>query len=877
MAENNQLTYSNVRDEQVLTEHLRTTVKNVLAKKAAKATTGSHLSVAKVLQAIRYQYSLTEQEIDHLWSCGYCRNSWEKFQVITRNATNPLPSSLRSHLIVEDSPVAFPDGTISFESCQFGRLELLRKHKRDEFFNIINLMAKRLVQYLRLNVSNDPNETIVLAAFGNVVKTIADRAAGIMATLSFKQVEAISVTDFEHPKFECERTAFIGAKCVCLCDVAHQGQLLQNMASEAQKVFNSNEWIHQVAIIKQIDETDTDLVDHQGLWIEEREQRYTFDEFMTMFPTREKDLRLFEPELSRSEDKQQENNLKSDLLTNYLLDRNAISINKQLHGNRYLFFIDGYQVLPSKIFQPCLPTLKLSSQIERVENYFYKKTAQVLKEAVGDHIDSLCIAYHERRNKSSSKIAKRLADILYQIFGVVVPTVGVGWSTGSIHTVTKQQGAMLSKSRSVLMVDGAFRTGDAMQSLYRSIANVVGPWTTINALTVVGTQSHIRILPDGADKSFSVHSILQFPLLPPIPRLSDCTKQVKESAIGMVSEMPEQGHLSRIREILLQYIATSENSTPDIAKELARKILGVTVENCHLSQIREPLIAHLGPLKGDDSCFADEFAEKLIHEISKYCHSSKISTFHIQDSLLRYLDALEEDEPEFARELARKIVHHVSNHSQFPQLQDSLSTYLDTLGTGEGSFGEVDTLDDEVAAMSCIRVVESSFSTISANAKKRNLNKVLVQLTARPEVISWLKFSLSQKRLKSTHKSHAVLILAALGKFDWLRSSTWVSASRKWFTSAELNGRWWAFPLTFLLLTERCISKVYSDFDPKEGISLLTSARNQLLEAAHASESFHLSPQLTFDEFEFLREYYNVPMIMIEVIDYCLGLLAKEI
>lgn len=849
-------------------------LKGAFSEKENKLTSGPHLSIAEILKSMRYQSSLSEQDMNHLWSCEHCRNNWELFQITTRNSTNPLPADISSFLIKHDTPVAFPDGTIAFESCQFGLLEELREAQPNQYYEIINTMAKRLVQYLRLNVSNDPCDTIVIAAFGNVVKTIADHAASIMSTLNFNQIEVVSVTDFEHPRFLCERTTFLGAKCVCFSDVAHQGQLLKNMAKEAQNVFSSNVWIHQVAVIKQIDEADTDLFDHQGLWVESREKRYSYDEFKVLFPEREKELVLFEPEVSSSEPQQSSEEATSALISNYLLERGAISINKRLHDNNYLFFIDGYKVLPSKTFQPCLPTLAEPNPVVHAERYFYKKTTNALKKAIGDHVDDLCIAYLERRNKRSSKIAKRLADILFQLYGVVVPIVGVGWSTGAIQTVTQQQVRVLSKSKSILMVDGAFRTGDAMQSLYRSIARIVGPWIPINALTVVGTKNHLRILPDGADTGFSVYSILQFPLLPPIPRLSDCSKRVKESAKKMVSELPEQGHLSRIRNLLTRYIDTSEDGVPDLAIDLARKMIYSTFGKPPLTKIRKSLLTHLSNLEDDEQLFATEFASKLIHEILNHCEPSQLSEYNIQESLLSFFDELEGDEPEYAKNLGRSVFEEIPKDSPLTLLRDGLLKYHVPFDSDGDSFGENCQFED---ALALYEHSEDGHATVQDNTtNKRKLDKVLVQLMARPQIVNWLNQSLSEKRLKSIHKAHAVLILAALGKFDWLQESTWVNASYKWLTSAKLKGRWWSFPLAFLLLTERCISESYSDYDHQKGIEILSSARKQLLLLAATVEPFYMSPQLTFDGFEKGMERYNVPMILIEVIDYCLSMLNSD-
>ncbi|QDV17742.1 hypothetical protein Pan153_23970 [Gimesia panareensis] len=860
------------------TDGLKNIFKDVFLENANKKESGSHLSIAKINRALRYQTLLTEQEIDHVWSCGHCRDSWEMFQVATRNATDPLPSGLRSKLLVDDSPILFPDGTISLESCQFGRLEQLRIEKPNEYFDIINIMAKRLVQYTRLNVSNNSTETIVLAAFGNVVKAIADHASGLMATLGFKQVEAISVTDFEHPKFECERATFVGAKCVCLCDVSHQGRLLKKMASEAQIVFSSKEWIHQLAIIKQIDESDTGFTDHQGLWIEKREQRYSYNDFITKFNARSKDLCLFEPELSRSEIKQQNivdtRSSSSKLMTSYFLERDAVSINKLLNDNRYLFFLDGYQILPSRTLQPSLPNLRLANPIERVENYFYKKTAQMLKNVIGENIHSLCIAFHERRNSCAGKIAERFSDILYQIYGVAVPTVAVGWAKGCLQTVTRQQVSMLSKSRSVLMVDGAFRTGDAMQSLYRSIAEVVGSRATIQGLTVVGSQSKVVIFPYGAEQEVHIHSILQFPLLPPIPRLSDCTKRVKESAKKIVSEMPEQGNLSRIRDLLLLYIDRSEDRVPDLAVELTKKLVNTTFKNRQLLDIRQSLLEYLDLVPEDELNFVEKFAGKLIHEFYKHGPSLRISA--IEDSLLSSFEALEEEEPEFAFELAGNIANKIPESCQFAQLREVLFIYLEKTNPNERNSVEYGSFEEGLFSSETIRTTKHKTFTVLGHAENRKLDKVLFQLKARPEVIKWLKSAPSQKKLKSAYKAHSVLILAALGEFNWLGDSTWVTASQKWFTSAKLEGRWWAFPIVFLLLTERCLSHSYSEFNSEFGIKHLLSARNQLLRINHTSKSFHSSHQLTFDGFEQPKDFYHVPMIMIEVINYCLDLLEPK-
>ena len=483
----------------------------------------------------------TDREANHLTECLLCDAKLiASHEKSVRLRPRPIPAPLLNAVRVKGECVAFPDGTFSDVSFQFGRLQRLSAAKLK---GVVSMIAEKLAAQLQLEFPFRKTETLLFAAFGEVMHMCAVEAARLLTLQGFSHVSAVLVTDIESPKFSCNRDTFVGARIVCLCDVAHRGKLLEKMAKEAASI-TPDEYVHRTAVIKKFTgKQDAAWGDHTGLWHWRYEEREPVSKF------KKSGLKVFDGECGMALENGNVSR-SGKMLSDLLLHRRALSVNTRIDSDCYLFSIDCAKLIEPRT-DPTLPGLPVDNALARAERILELKIWRLLKESVGkdpsrktvfvysqrDRVYGASGSYPECRPRS---IARTFGHYAEKLLGRWIPRIGVGWRVGSFEQFTQQQAAELKKFDQILLVDSAVRTGDSFRSLYTMVREIVGQYVDISGLAVIGPRAELTMSCDGMDRSLKIKSVLSLPLLPPVPKLDALTGQIAKAIARHESSLPKK-------------------------------------------------------------------------------------------------------------------------------------------------------------------------------------------------------------------------------------------------------------------------------------------------------------------------------------------------
>lgn len=525
---------------------------------------GECLTSERMLELAYLGHQPKSYELTHLKGCARCAKWWAMHQAVAeKNIQRRLPTNLHNVIQVEGVSVAFPDGSIGRSTNQFGRLEDLQGKDTGRFQELVDLIGQSLVDYVRREVTNDPDETIVLAAFGNIVHYCARRTANMLASLGFRQVEVVGVHGFEEPRFECSIEAFRGATVICICDVAHHGKLLERMAEIATSL-SAGGWVHKLAFVKQISKVEGELRCHyDGLWFEEAEERFTLVEFESRWP--HEVLQLFEPETCRAHPCSRLHFDAEDLNEDCqkCIELDAVKVGHDVGRVQYPFFIDTLKLL--RLDSPVALQSKLDFSPSNVLDHLPETLVRLASREVGSTSGRTALVYHVQNVERAGRIAGFIQRQLSQR-QLKVTCLPVGWKTGAVDDLTTKQADALKEFDSILIVDSAMRTGDAMRSLYRMIREEVSVNTKIVGLTVIGPRrcnsvlatEDTRIEPNEMCE-FKVWCAYALPLLPPIESLGDRIREWKTDLALWVKHSDWPNSLEVVSSMLQDYCGTIEN------------------------------------------------------------------------------------------------------------------------------------------------------------------------------------------------------------------------------------------------------------------------------------------------------------------------------
>ncbi len=549
---------------------------------ACSSTDGTdpHLTPGRIIEIAHLRQDPDETENQHLESCPRCRKWWVLHKMAAEAATpRRMPEQLRSIVAVRDQAVAFPDGSIAFESTQFGRMDLLRRRDPLQYESLLDLIAEHLADYLKYQLGSESSQTIVLAAFGNVVYAIAQRTCKVFVTQGWRHVHAVAVHGIDDLKFECAQLTFRGSRVVCLCDVAHTGTLVDRMARKAEELSASG-WVHRVALVKQVDLTRPNPTADtcSGLWVEERETRYSLEEYRQLCPgNRISSLRLFEPELGRA-DTPASFQLNSRLQSAFL-QKGVIEIGKRIDGTQYPYTINTLRLLgiePAPTGRTITEAPRQQHLFELPEERLKRHCYKLLQQLLRSHPGKACLVYHEQRACRAGRIARLLSRELRKRYELVVPAIGLGWKTGSILDLTRRQVAELQQYDTVIMVDAAMRTGTALTALHRAIRESgLNHHPYIAGLVIVASKWRTTLFSadQDSDDGFEVFSPLPIPLLPPIADMTERMSRWKQNLASEIERLQWPEHLSDAQEAILHYCRSSKRRERPINNNKSDQVL----------------------------------------------------------------------------------------------------------------------------------------------------------------------------------------------------------------------------------------------------------------------------------------------------------------